>query len=147
MSVHTLWVDKDTGMVSIAANVTKGEALDAGPQILRFCYDVNDLPAPLVLDRPDLQYSTVATTGFGVFTVAGAKVRLQTKCGCGVFTDRDVDHADAHATAAVIATMAEVARSEPDPAEATELTRYFPDATDEQIRLFLARNVVEERAL
>lgn len=146
MSVHTLWVDQETGMVKIAADITKGEAPEAGLRILRFCFRLDDLLTPIVLDRPGNQYETRAATLLSVLSVEGNTVRLSRECGhCGTQNDAEMAPAKALNIAAVIAAMAERASYEPDPDEAAEVTQHFPGASEDEVRSFLARFTLEER--
>lgn len=141
MSVHTLR-DGD-GMVSIGANVTRAEALAAGPQILRFCYEVNDQAPPIVLDRLDW-HGTDRTR----HTLNGVSVRRDGQ-RIAVF-GQVINATTARMLARALAEMAEDAENEPDPAEVAHLAAFFSEeATDTSpeglARQMLRRFKVEER--
>lgn len=141
MSVHTLRVDD--GMVQIGASVTKAEAIAAGPQILKFCYDVNDQQPPIVLDRLDW-YGTDRTA----HDVNGARVRRDGRI-IKLF-GRDLSRSTARLLARVLAEMAEDAENEPDPAQVEMLAEFFDeqmDTTPEGLaRQMLRRFNIEERS-
>ncbi|TYK45210.1 hypothetical protein [Actinomadura decatromicini] len=141
MSVHTL--REYDGMVQIGAAVTKAEALAAGPQILKFCYEVNDQTPPIVLER--LNWHGADRT---VHHVNGVKVnRIRGTIhlfGC------ELNATTARLLARVLAEMAEDAENEPDPAQVEMLAEFFDDEMDaspeELARQVLRRFNVEERA-
>ena len=141
MSVHTL--REDDGIVSIGAHITKAEALAAGPQILRFCYEVNDQKPPIILDRLDW-HGTDRTR----HTLNGVSVHRDRR------TIRLFDHTISATTARMLARalaeMAEDAENEPDPAEVAHLAAFFDEAMDaspeDLARIMLRRFKVEERA-
>lgn len=142
MSVHTL--REDDGTVVIGAAVTKAEALDAGPQILRYCFEVNDQKPPIVLERLDW-YGTDRTR----HTLNGVSVRRDGRM-IAVF-GQVINATTARLIARALAEMAEDAENEPDPAEVAHLAAFFSEeATDTSpeglARQMLRRFKVEERA-
>lgn len=142
MSVHTL--REDNGTVVIGAAVTKAEALAAGPQILRYCYEVNDQAPPIVLERLDW-YGTDRTR----HTLNGVSVRRDGRM-IAVF-GQVINATTARMLARALAEMAEDAENEPDPAEVERLAAFFSEeATDTSpeglARQVLRRFKVEERA-
>lgn len=141
MSVHTLRVNHD--MVQIGANITKAEALAAGPQILKFCFEVNDQEPPIILDRLDW-HGTDRT----VHTVNGVKVN-RIRRTIHLF-GRELNATTARMLARVLAEMAEDAENEPDPAQVEMLAEFLNEQTDTTpeglARQVLRRFNVEERS-
>ena len=141
MTVHTL--REDNGTVQIGAAVTKGEALAAGPQILRFCYEVNDQTPPIVLQRLDW-HGTDRTRQ----TLNGVVVRRDGRM-ITVF-GQVINATTARMVARALAEMAEDADNEPDPAEVAHLAAFFDESMDaspeELARIMLRRFNVKERA-
>lgn len=116
------------------------------PSVLLPVDDAAAQPAPIVLDPPDPKYATRALTGLGLLKVDGSKVRLETCCDhCNEESERGVDHSAALVIAAVLAAMAGRAKTA-FLADAAKVTTAFPDATDEQIEMFLTRFELQERA-
>lgn len=141
MSVHTL--REDDGTVVIGAAITKAEALDAGPQILRYCYEVNDQKPPIVMERLDW-YGTDRTR----HTLNGVSVRRDGRT-IRLF-DHTINATTARMLARALAEMAEDAENEPDPADVAHLAAFFSEeATDTSpeglARQMLRRFKVEER--
>lgn len=141
MSVHTLRVDD--GMVQIGASITKAEALAAGPQILKYCFHVNDQEPPIVLDRLDW-----GGTDRTVHTLNGVRVNRDGRL-IRLF-DHTINATTARMLAQALAEMAEDADNEPDPAQVEMLAEFFDnqmDTTPEGLaRQVLRRFNVEERS-
>lgn len=142
MSVHTL--REDNGTVSIGANITKAEALDAGPQILQFCYEINGQEPPIVLER--LNWPGTDRT---LHTLNGVTIRRDGQMIAVL--GQVITVTTARLLARALAEMAEDAENEPDPAEVERLAAFFSEeATDTSFeglaRQMLRRFKVEERA-
>lgn len=143
MSVHTL--REDNGTVVIGAAVTKAEALAAGPQILRYCYEVNEQKPPIVMERLDW-----GGTDRTRHTLNGITVRRDGRM-IAVF-GRVINATTARLIARALAEMAEDAENEPDPAEVAHLAAFLSDEVTDTSPEGLARQMlrrfhVEERAL
>lgn len=141
MSVHTL--REDGGTVSIGAAVTKAEALEAGLQILRYCYEINGQQPPIVLER--LNWHGTDRTRH---TLNGVTVRRYGKMIAVL--GQVITVTTARLLARALAEMAEDAENEPDPVEVERLAAFLDeqqDASPEDLaRRVLRRFTVEERA-
>lgn len=141
MSVHTLTVEND--MVQIGACVTLAEALAAGPQILRFCYEINNRPAPLVLDPPEVLPAWRASCPDGLVEAREGTIVFAPHIGAPMVIN------DPTALAAALATVHERARHEPDPDEVRALAEFLDTAMDTDpetlARTVLTRFNLEER--
>ncbi len=143
MSVHTL--REDDGWVEIAPNITKGEALDAGLQILRFCYSVNSLPVPVVLPRPEVIPTCRVSCPDGLVEAQDGQVVFVPTTG----SLRIVK--DPAALAAALAAVHEAMKDEPDPDEVERLAAFLSESVTDTspvglTRQMLRRFKVEERA-
>lgn len=121
MSVHTLRAD--AGVVQIGASITRAEALAAGPQILKFCYRVNDQEPPIVLDR--LHWGGTDRT---VHTLNGVRVNRDGRM-IRLF-DHTINATTARLIARALAEMAEDADNEPDPAQVEMLAEFLDNQMD-----------------
>jgi hypothetical protein len=151
MSVHTLHEDPNTGMVQIAADITKAEALKAGPQILKFCHEINDKPMPLLIQRAPLRpRQGPLTTSLGAIGNDSEHVTVEITCGsCGGEMTFRMDPDRADQIASHLATRADLARTGVDPREAAELAAWLDesmDASPEELAVMLLRRFeVKER--
>lgn len=131
MSVHTLTFT-DTGMVKIGADITKAEALEAGPQILKFCHEINGQPMPLLIPRAPVRPGTGPTTTYlGAIGNDSEHVTVEITCGsCGGEMTFRIDPDRADQVASHLATRADLARTGVDPREAAELAAWLDEAMD-----------------
>ena len=143
MTVHTLRMED--GWVEIAANITKGDPLDAGLQILGFCYSVNNLPVPVVLPRPEVIPTCRVSCPDGLVEAQNGEVLFVPSSGHSRIID------DPAALAAALAAVHEHMQTEPDPDEVERVVASIPasvppDVAREAAAAILRRFTVEERA-
>ena len=142
MSVHTLC--EEDGMVTVAATVTKAEALEAGMQILGFCYGVNALPKPIVLDRPEIIPTCRVPCQDGLVEVFNGQVVFAAGSGASYIVT------DPAGLAAALAAVSEHTQFEPDPDEVDRVVASMPATVPptvarEAALSLLRRYTVEER--
>lgn len=139
MSVHTL--REDGGIVIVGAAVTKAEALEAGPQILRYCYEVNGRPAPIVLDRPEVIPTCRVSCPDGLVEAHDGNVVFVPNSG----PPRVLK--DPAALAAAVAAVHEAAVVEPDPDEVERLAAFLSEEVTDTSPEGLARQVLRRFAV
>jgi hypothetical protein len=152
MSVHTLTVTDD-GMVQIGAHITRDEARAAGPQILKFCCDMADVPMPLLIPRAPVRPGQDAITeNFGGLGVRRGQVVVEMICrSCSEDMMIRLSPEAAEEAASLLATYADLARGGVDPKDLESLSAFLDEEMDtdpeELARRLLRHFNVTERAL